>query len=72
MEVYLCIMRNTTLIKINASKCRRMIVIAEINILRRYEDKQNIDDKIVRQMTKLHALWFKGKSNDLTSQRLTA
>ena len=42
------------------SKCRRMIVIAEINILRKYEDRQLIDDKIVRQMTKLHSLWFKG------------
>ena len=53
-------MRSNTLIKTNASKCRRMIVIAEINILRKYEDRQLIDDKIVRQMTKLHTLWFKG------------
>jgi hypothetical protein len=37
-----------------------MIVIQEINILRKFEDKQPINDKIVRQMTKLHSLWFKG------------
>jgi hypothetical protein len=37
-----------------------MISIAEINILRKYEDRQLIDEKIVRQMTKLHSLWFKG------------
>jgi hypothetical protein len=53
-------MRSTTLLKANMSKCRRMIVIAEINILRKNEDRQLIDDKIVRQMTKLHSLWFKG------------
>lgn len=48
------------LLKATSSKCRRMIVIAEINILRKFEDKQPINDKIVRQMTKLHLLWFKG------------
>lgn len=48
------------LLKAISSKCRRMIVIAEINILRKFEDKQPINDKIVRQMTKLHLLWFKG------------
>jgi hypothetical protein len=53
-------MRSTTLLKTSSSKCRRMIVIAEINILRKYEDRQLIDDKIIRQMTKLHSLWFKG------------
>jgi len=37
-----------------------MIVIAEINILRKNEDKLQIDGKINRQMTKLHTLWFKG------------
>jgi hypothetical protein len=37
-----------------------MIVIAEINILRKNEDRQQIDEKILRQMTKLHSLWFKG------------
>jgi hypothetical protein len=37
-----------------------MISIAEINILRKFEDRQLIDDKIGRQMTKLHSLWFKG------------
>jgi hypothetical protein len=37
-----------------------MIAIAEINILRKNEDRLMMDDKIVRQMTKLHSLWFKG------------
>ena len=37
-----------------------MIVIAEINILRKNEERQLIDEKIYRQMTKLHTLWFKG------------
>jgi hypothetical protein len=37
-----------------------MISIAEINILRKFEDRLLIDDKISRQMTKLHSLWFKG------------
>jgi hypothetical protein len=37
-----------------------MISVAEINILRKFEDRQLIDEKIVRQMTKLHSLWFKG------------
>ena len=53
-------MRSTTLIKTNSSKCRRLISIAEINLLRKSEDKQLIDDKIGRQMTKLHSIWFKG------------
>jgi hypothetical protein len=39
-----------------------MIIIAEINILRKYEDKQHIDKKIDRQMTKLHSIWFKGNA----------
>jgi hypothetical protein len=37
-----------------------MIVITEINILRQFEDNQLIDDKIIREMRKLHSLWFKG------------
>jgi hypothetical protein len=53
-------MRSSTLLKTNSSKCRRMISVAEINILRKFEDSQLIDDKIVRQMAKLHSLWFKG------------
>jgi hypothetical protein len=36
-----------------------MIVIAEINILRQKEYKLQVEDKINRQMTKLHSLWFK-------------
>lgn len=53
-------MRNNTFLKTNASKCRRMIIIAEINNLRKYEDRLLIDSKIGRQMYKLHSIWFKG------------
>lgn len=59
-------MRNSTLIKTNASKCRRMIVIAEINNLRKREDRLLIDSKIGRQMYKLHSLWFKGSESGLS------
>jgi len=38
-----------------------MIVVAEINILRKFEDRQLIEDKIFREMRKLHSLWFNGK-----------
>ncbi len=37
-----------------------MIVVNEINILRKFEDRQLMDEKIVRMMSKLHSLWFKG------------
>ena len=53
-------MKNSTLTKTNGSKCRRMIVIAEINNLRKREDRLETDIKIGRQMSKLHSLWFKG------------
>ena len=41
-----------------ANKRRREISIAEINLLRKFEGKQMIEDRIERQMTKLHSLWF--------------
>lgn len=37
---------------------RRRISIAEINILRKFEGRDLIEDRIARQMTKLHSLWF--------------
>ena len=43
-----------------AKKRRREISIAEINLLRKFEGKELIEDRINRQMTKLHSLWFKG------------
>ena len=51
---YLCTM------KTNSSKLRREIVIAEINILRQYEHRELIQEKISREIGKLHSLWFKG------------
>lgn len=39
-------------------KMRRKYSVAEINILRKFEGKAQIEDRIARQMTKLHQLWF--------------
>jgi len=49
-----------SIIKSNAHLCRRKIVIAEINILRNFEERPLIQEKIFREMNKLHLLWFKG------------
>jgi len=38
---------------------RRRISIAEVNLLRKFEGKQLIEDKIARQMGKLHKIWFR-------------
>lgn len=51
--------------KSNANKCRRKIVIAEINILRNLAESQVRHEKIVREVGKLHSLWFQGSSKDL-------
>ena len=40
---------------------RRRASVAEIKILRRFEGKSLIEDRIDRQMSKLHALWFRQK-----------
>jgi hypothetical protein len=37
---------------------RRKISVAEVNLLRKFEGKSLIEEKIARQMSKLHALWF--------------
>lgn len=42
-----------------ANKMRRQYSIAEINILRKFEGSSLIEDRIARQMNKLHKLWFK-------------
>jgi len=44
----------------NSSKCKRMIIIAQIKKLRNVEDFRPVDSKIYREMRKLHSLWFKG------------
>ena len=40
---------------------RRRISVAEINILRKFEGRDLIEDRIARQMTKLHSLWFRNR-----------
>jgi len=44
----------------DSSKCKRMIIVAQINKLRKFEDFRPVDNKIYREMRKLHILWFKG------------
>lgn len=39
-------------------KMRRRASVAEINVLRQFEGKSLIEDRITRQLGKLHALWF--------------
>lgn len=41
-----------------AQKRRREISVAEINLLRKFEGKELIEERIERQMSKLHSLWF--------------
>ena len=38
---------------------QRKATIAEIKILRRFEGRKLIDDRIATNMHKLHALWFR-------------
>jgi hypothetical protein len=40
---------------------RRRVSVAEINILRKFEGRTQIEDRIARQMTKLHSLWFRNR-----------
>lgn len=37
---------------------RRRSLVALINLLRKFEGKQIIEEKIARQLSRLHALWF--------------
>jgi hypothetical protein len=41
---------------------RRRASVAEINILRKFEGSSLIEDRIARQLCKLHSLWFGPKS----------
>lgn len=47
---------------------RREIITAEINILRKFEGKSLIEDRIDRSMEKLHGVWFGSKSAENTKQ----
>ncbi len=51
-------METQSIIQSTAHLCRRKIVIAEINILRKFEESPLIQEKIFREMAKLHLLWF--------------
>jgi hypothetical protein len=55
-------MKTTDILKTKAHKCRRKIVVAEINILRNFESRELVDGKIVRELSKLHSLWFKDRA----------
>lgn len=44
-----------------ARKVRRRASVAEINLLRKFEGKELIENRIERQLGKLHALWFKAR-----------
>ncbi len=58
-------MKTVNFLKSSANKCKRKIVIAEINILRNLGENQMRQERIVREIEKLHSLWFKGTAKDL-------
>jgi hypothetical protein len=58
-------MKTINFLKSNADKCRRRIVIAEINKLHNLSESQPRHDKIVREMKKLHSIWFQGTSKEI-------
>lgn len=43
-----------------AHTVRRRASVAEINLLRKFEGRELIEERISRQLGKLHHLWFKG------------
>ena len=58
-------MKTVNFLKSSSDQCRRKIVIAQINILRNLEENPGRHEKIVREMGKLHSLWFKGASKEI-------
>jgi hypothetical protein len=58
-------MKTINFLKSSADKCRRKIVIAQINILWNLDKRQGNNEKIVREIGKLHSLWFQGSSKDI-------
>jgi hypothetical protein len=58
-------MKTSNFLKSNADLCRRRIVVAEINILWNLGESQPRQDKIDREVGKLHNLWFKGIARDM-------
>lgn len=53
-------MKTVNFLKSKSDRCRRKIVITEINILWNLAEDHMKHRKIVREMGKLHSLWFKG------------
>lgn len=58
-------MKTVKFLKSSSDQCRRKIVIAQINILRNLEENPVRHEKIVREVGKLHSLWFKGASKEI-------
>jgi len=44
-----------------SAKARRRHSVAEINLLRKFEGKQMIEERIERQLSKLHKIWFRNR-----------
>jgi hypothetical protein len=58
-------MKTVNFTKSETYQFRRKIVIAEINILINLDHNHMINAKIVREMGKLHSLWFSGTAKDM-------
>jgi hypothetical protein len=58
-------MNTINFLKSKTDQCRRKIVIAEINILLNRDESHLSNEKIVREMGKLHSFWFKGTAKDM-------
>lgn len=51
--------------KSNSHKYRRKIVITEINKLLNLSENQLRQERIFRELGKLHSLWFQGTAKDM-------
>lgn len=67
MLIYLCKVKRLIRLKSKSHLRRRNIVIEEINILRNFELNDLIQNKITRELTKLHFLWFKGSKRTINN-----
>jgi len=62
-------MKTALSLKTYSNKCRRKFAVAEINILRNFEERDLIQEKISRQLFKLHSLWFSASRKEIFSTR---
>jgi hypothetical protein len=44
-----------------SAKARRRSSVAEIQLLRKFEGRQMIEERIERQLKKLHKVWFRNR-----------